>query len=77
VLVRLHGARAYKCEKGGKRSLMGTDSTKEKIEGALEKAIGHVKEAAGSLPGNKILLGKEGLAVDGHGSPPMRGPRAL
>ena len=56
---------------------MGTDSTKEKIEGALEKAIGHVKEAAGSLPGNKILLGKEGLAVDGHGSPPMRGPRAL
>ncbi len=32
---------------------MGTDSTKDKTEGTLDKAMGHVKEAAGSLTGNK------------------------
>jgi len=34
---------------------MPTDSTKDKTEGALDKAMGHVKEAAGSLTGNKAL----------------------
>jgi uncharacterized protein YjbJ (UPF0337 family) len=32
---------------------MGRDSTKVKPEGALEKAMGHVKDAAGSPSGNK------------------------
>ena len=32
---------------------MGRDSRKDKNEGALDKAMGHVKEAAGSLTGNK------------------------
>jgi uncharacterized protein YjbJ (UPF0337 family) len=32
-----------------------TDSTKDKTEGALEKAVGHVMEAADSLSGNKDL----------------------
>jgi uncharacterized protein YjbJ (UPF0337 family) len=52
VLVRLLGSRAYK---RGKDSRMGWDSTKDKTDGALDKAIGHVKEAAGSLTGNKAL----------------------
>jgi uncharacterized protein YjbJ (UPF0337 family) len=52
VLVRLHRARAYML---GKDSPMGTESTKDKTEGALEKAMGHVKEAADSLTGNKAL----------------------
>ena len=34
---------------------MPTDSTKDKTEGTLDKAIGHVKEAAGTLTGNKAL----------------------
>jgi uncharacterized protein YjbJ (UPF0337 family) len=52
VLVGLHGAKAYK---RGKDSPMGTDSTKDKIEGALDKTKGQAKEAAGSLTGNKAL----------------------
>jgi uncharacterized protein YjbJ (UPF0337 family) len=36
-------------------SRMDRDSTKDKTEGALDKAKGHVKEAAGSLTGNKAL----------------------
>jgi uncharacterized protein YjbJ (UPF0337 family) len=34
---------------------MATDSTKDKTEGALDKAVGDVKVAAGSLTGNKAL----------------------
>jgi uncharacterized protein YjbJ (UPF0337 family) len=34
---------------------MGGDGTKDKTEGALEKATGHVKEAVGSLTGNKAI----------------------
>jgi uncharacterized protein YjbJ (UPF0337 family) len=36
-------------------SRMGRESTKVKPEGALEKAMGHVKDAAGSPSGNKAL----------------------
>jgi uncharacterized protein YjbJ (UPF0337 family) len=36
-------------------SRMGTDSAKDKTEGTLDKTIGHVREAAGSLTGNKAL----------------------
>jgi uncharacterized protein YjbJ (UPF0337 family) len=36
-------------------SRVDTDSTKDKTEGALEKAVGHVMEAADSLSGNKVL----------------------
>jgi uncharacterized protein YjbJ (UPF0337 family) len=32
---------------------MGRDSTKDKNEGTLDKAIGHVKETAGTLTGSK------------------------
>jgi uncharacterized protein YjbJ (UPF0337 family) len=34
---------------------MPTDSTKDKTEGTLYKAVGHVKEAAGTLTGIKVL----------------------
>jgi uncharacterized protein YjbJ (UPF0337 family) len=34
---------------------MGRDSAKDKTEGTLDKTIGHVREAAGSLTGNKAL----------------------
>jgi uncharacterized protein YjbJ (UPF0337 family) len=34
---------------------MPTDSTKDKTEGTLYKAVGHVKEAAGTLTGIKLL----------------------
>jgi uncharacterized protein YjbJ (UPF0337 family) len=34
---------------------MGGDGTKDKTEGALDKTLEHVKEAAGSLSGNKAL----------------------
>jgi uncharacterized protein YjbJ (UPF0337 family) len=36
-------------------SRVDTDSTKDKTEGALEKGVGHVKEAADYLSGNKVL----------------------
>jgi uncharacterized protein YjbJ (UPF0337 family) len=36
-------------------SRVDTDSTKDKTEGALEKAVGHVMEVANSLSGNKVL----------------------
>jgi uncharacterized protein YjbJ (UPF0337 family) len=40
-------------------SRVHTDSTKYKTEGALEKGVGHVKEAADSLSGNKVLKAAE------------------
>ena len=42
----------------GKDSRMGRDSTKDKNEGALDKAKGRAKEAAGSLTGNKGPKGR-------------------
>ncbi len=37
----------------GKEARVGRDSTKDKNEGAMDKAKGRAKEAAGSLSGNK------------------------
>jgi uncharacterized protein YjbJ (UPF0337 family) len=37
----------------GKDTRMGRDSRKDKNEGAMDKAKGRAKEAAGSLTGNK------------------------
>jgi uncharacterized protein YjbJ (UPF0337 family) len=43
---------------------MATDSTKDKIEGALEKTKGSTIEVAGSLTGNETIkaAGKAGQA---------------
>jgi uncharacterized protein YjbJ (UPF0337 family) len=43
----------------GGYSRVHTDITKYKTEGALEKGVGHVKEAADSLSGNKVLKAAE------------------
>ena len=44
---------SYNRGKRGKDTRMGRDSRKDKNEGALDKAKGRAKEAAGSLSGNK------------------------
>jgi uncharacterized protein YjbJ (UPF0337 family) len=56
TLVFVAGQDGYKTlctNERGKDTPMGRDSRKDKNEGALDKAKGRAKEAAGSLSGNK------------------------
>ena len=46
------GIKTLVCRRG-KDTPMGRDSAKDKNEGAMDKAKGRAKEAAGSLSGNK------------------------